>query len=73
MKYLLQKSNDNPEWWVVTDTENGVVCRFKEGAFNETQKFTPLNDMDFDAMFRLAGIVREMSDWLAENHRNLLF
>ena len=58
---------------VVTDTEEQVVCRFKEGEFNKTQKFTPLLDMTLAGALRLPRIAREMTDWLMTNHSELLF
>ena len=72
-RYLLQQSTDNPLWWTLTDTETKVVCRFKEGGFNETQMFTPLyDDQDYD-MSALPAIVNGMTAWLAENHYELVF
>lgn len=73
MKYLLQKSNEDPLWWVLTDTEAQIVCRFKEGEFNETQKFTPLNDISSYNVSELPNIVAGMSDWLRENHYEIIF
>ena len=35
MKYIIKES-ETPGWWVVTDTDNLVVIRFKEHEFNET-------------------------------------
>ncbi len=60
-------------WWVLTDTEAGIVCRFKEGAFNESQHFTPLDDDGVYDVAALPGIVAAMSDWLAENHYEIVF
>lgn len=73
MRYLLKKSETDPLWLVVTDTEAQVVCRFKQGEFNDSQKFTPLFDMDFDGALKLPRIAREMTDWLMANHSELLF
>lgn len=73
MKYLLQKSSEDPLWWVLTDTQKEIVCRFKEGEFNESQKFTLLRENSEYDMTKLPAIVREMSDWLAENHYEIVF
>lgn len=73
MKYLLQKSEEDPLWWVLTDTEAQIVCRFKEGEFNETQKFTPLNDISQYDVFKLPQIVVDMADWLRDNHYEIIF
>lgn len=72
-RYLLQKSAQDPLWWVLTDTEAQIVCRFKEGEFNETQKFTPLNEVaDYDPA-ALPAIVADMSAWLRDHHYEILF
>lgn len=73
MSYLLQKSEEDPLWWVVTDTETQIVCRFKEGEFNETQKFTPLKDISQYDVFMLPQIATDMADWLRDNHYEIIF
>lgn len=73
MRYLLQKSKEDPLWWVLTDTETEIVCRFKEGEFNETQKVTLINDdSDYDLM-KLPRIMADMAEWLRENHYEIIF
>jgi len=66
-RFLLQPSS-TPGQWVCTDVENSIVCTFKEGAFNETQNARTLNDFDPKNFALLAKYMREMGDWLAENH-----
>lgn len=56
--------------WVLTDTEMQIVCKFKEGEFNDFRQFTPLEDGQ--DVINLARAVREMTDWLAENHYKIL-
>lgn len=72
-RFILQPS-DEPLWWVLTDTEAQVVCRFKEGEFNDTQQCTVLNDIHSkeDAL-KLAGVAKGMADWMRENHYELIF
>lgn len=54
--------------WTVSDAESGVSIEFREGLFNETQKANvPDNMQDSDAM-TLAKVMREIGDWMAENH-----
>lgn len=73
MRYLLQKSDADPLWWVLTDTEAQIVCRFKEGDFNGSQKFTLLHDAaEYDAA-ALPGIAARMADWLRDNHYEIVF
>ena len=73
MKYILQKSQDAEFGWVLTDTEHGVVCRFIEGDFNGTQKFTILEDVRREDVGELPRIAREMGEWLAANHYEIVF
>jgi len=73
MKYILQKSKNDPMKWVLTDTEAQIVCTFVEGEFNDTHKFTPLNDLkDYD-IEALPAIVNDMAAWLRDNHYEIIF
>lgn len=71
-RYLLQHSQSQPDGWVCTDTENGIVCRFTEHRFNDTQKMTFLEDVENPDPLAIARLMREMGDWLGENHREIL-
>lgn len=75
-KYKLEPSQIQSGWWVCTDTENLLVCTFEEGKFNDTQKFTDLEGDDtfksMDDVMAKLRIMREMSDWLAINHYNIV-
>lgn len=72
-RFILQPSGE-PLWWVVTDTEAQVVCRFKEGDFNATQQFTALNDIHSkEEALKLAGVAQGIANWMRENHYELLF
>ena len=57
--------------WTAKDNESGVKIVFREGLFNETQVGKVPRDIDVqvegDAM-KLARIMREIGDWMAENH-----
>ena len=69
MRFKLEKSQDLPGWWVLTDTENLVVIRFKEHEFNETQKVSILENSRFygsaeDMAKELAHIMAEMGDYM---------
>jgi len=74
MRYLLQRSERDPLWWVATDTEAQIVCRFKEGEFNETQQYTPLNDAEPapDLAVNLAAVASGISEWLQDYHYELI-
>ena len=54
-----------------TDQTAGVVCTFDDGDFDATQHFTVLHDTDLSET-QLARIAKEMTDYLVENHRDLL-
>lgn len=54
--------------WTVTDNESGIAIDFREGLFNESQEVKVLVDfVPFDAS-GMARIMREIGDWMAENH-----
>lgn len=72
-RFILQKSTQQPDVWVCTDTENGIVCRFTEHRFNETSKMTFLEDVKNPDALSIARLMREMGDWLGENHKEKLF
>jgi len=67
-RFILQKSQIRSNGWVCTDTENGIVCEFEEKNFNDSQKFTILEDIKRPDANRLAKIACEMADWLRDNH-----
>lgn len=72
-RYQLQPSTQQQGWWVLTDKDNGIVCRFKEHQFNETQKMTFLEDVEQPDALKIARFMREMADWLRENHYDKIF
>lgn len=73
MSYKLEKSREHPGCWILTDLQNGVVIRFEEHRFNETQHITLLEDSPLsgynsagEAANGLARILREMADYMAD-------
>lgn len=67
-RFVLKKSQDLPGWWVLTDTENLVVIKFKEHEFNDNQKVTFIDD-DQSVIEKLgaqgiARVLREMGDYM---------
>lgn len=67
-RFRLEKSQDLPGWWVLTDTENLVVLKFKEHEFNESQQVAFIDD-DQSVIEKLgtqgiAQILREMGDYM---------
>lgn len=72
MRFLLQPS-EKPNHWVCTDTENNIVCVWKEHEFNDTQEVTMLDDIPSDRYAEVAHWMTEMGEWLRENHYDLIF
>lgn len=67
-RYKLDIGN-TPGEWVCTDLEHKIVCVFKDGAYNQTQKFTELEDSAVElGANKLASIAKDMGDWLCKNH-----
>lgn len=67
-RFKLEKSQDYPGWWVLTDTENLIVCKFEEHRFNETQQLTILEDSIFindpNCANKLAYTMAEMGNYI---------
>ena len=72
-RFIIQHSELKPEYWVCTDTENLIICTFENKNFNDNQEFKELENFDPANYMQLAKIVREMSDWLRENHYDKVF
>jgi transcriptional regulator with XRE-family HTH domain len=69
-RFILQQSQ-RQGFWTCTDKENQIVCTFENGKFNDTQSFSVLNDTKFSAG-KVATIMRELGDWLAQNHSHIV-
>lgn len=72
-RFILQPSSHQKNWWVCTDTENGIVCRFQAHRFNETSQMNVIKDTRQSDPLFLARLAREMGDWLGLHHEELLF
>lgn len=78
MRFKLERSNDLSGWWVITDIENLIIVRFKECAFNETQKVTPLDD-DRETLAKVGGasglarVMSEIGGYVARYHGDIAF
>jgi DNA-binding XRE family transcriptional regulator len=69
--YILQKSSDRPNHYVVTDKVNGIVVIFEQHRFNETQQVTFLEDAPNPDALRLATIMREIGDWVGKYYNHI--
>lgn len=54
--------------WTVKDNESGIAIDFREGLFNESQAVKLLTEFTYGDAPRMARIIREIGDWMAENH-----
>lgn len=71
-RFILQPSQEQG-FWVATDKDNGIVVKFREHQFNETQQVTLLNGDTFksaEEAMKLVTYIREIADWLRNNHYN---
>ena len=75
-RFIIQPSSRQQDWWVCTDKKYNIVCRFENHKFNETQQFTLLDGDEFETTeeaLAYAGYLREMADWLRDNHYDKVF
>lgn len=67
-RFKLEKSKEQPGWWVLTDTKNLVVIKFEEHKYNETQKVYLLKESEMisspDIETKLARIMREIGEYM---------
>lgn len=56
--------------YIVEDKMTGLLCMFEKGKFNETQDF---RNIPQGTPMQIPTLMRELGDWLAENHRDKLF
>lgn len=54
--------------WTVTDNESGIAIDFREGLFNESQEVKLPEGFTCGDASNMARIMREIGDWMAENH-----
>lgn len=71
-RFVIEKSKDLPNWWVLTDTENLIVCKFENGKFNETQTFSFIEEDKIDVN-QVAHIMTEIGDWVVRYHSSKAF
>ena len=65
-----------PGYCRLTDEANGISVTWEVGKFNETQQFDTsgfdLQKWGIESANIIATIIRRMTDWLADNHRELV-
>ena len=54
--------------WTVKDDESGIAIEFREGLLNDSQEVILPSDFVPDDEPGMSRIMREIGDWMAENH-----
>ncbi len=67
-KERFELSSGKDLMWTVKDNESGIAIDFREGLFNESQEVKLLTEFTYGDAPRMARIMREIGDWMAENH-----
>lgn len=57
--------------WTVSDAESGVSIEFREGLFNETQKVNVPDSMQGSDAMKIASVMREIGDWMVQEHSDI--
>ena len=74
-RFKLEKSKIDDDWWVITDTDNLVVIKFKEHMFNETQKISIIDEDKLrrsgDIADVLSGIVSDIEDYMLAHYLSI--
>lgn len=74
-RFKLEKSKIDEDWWVITDTDNLVVIKFKEHMFNKTQKISIIDEDKLrrsgDIADVLSGIVSDIEDYMLTHYLSL--
>lgn len=71
-RYILQRSSNIPNGWVITDTKYGIVVTFTHRQFNDTQRVTLLYDNTNLNIQDYARIMRELGDYMVNNHSDII-
>ncbi|MDR1056447.1 MAG: helix-turn-helix domain-containing protein [Prevotellaceae bacterium] len=67
-RFLLKRTQIQPNSWVCTDIESGIVCVYEHQNFNDNHKFSILEDIKLPDTNKMANIVNDMTAWLRGNH-----
>lgn len=74
-RFTLRSARDDDKL-IATDTDNAIVLKFRAHAYNTTQEVHVIDESDFagvDGALKLATCLRELSEWLYQEHREILF
>ena len=67
-RFTLKQGMLGDDYWFCTDQTHGIICGFEHGKFSDTRKFAMLHDVEQPDAHTLKGAIKEMDDWLRENH-----
>lgn len=74
LKTAVEKSILGETGLIVAGTENGIVLRFENHKLEQTLRCTPLlTDGREPTAIELATAIRELLDWLREEHKDKVF
>lgn len=71
-RFAVTNITNKPGWYVVCDLDHLIKIEFKKGFFNETQKIMPIGEGKELGALECATAMREISDYLFQNFRELL-
>ena len=74
-RFTLRSARDDDKL-IATDTDNAIDLKFRAHAYNTTQEVHVIDESDFagvDGALRLATCLRKLSEWLYQEHREILF
>ena len=70
-RFLVQESSD-PGYWVITDRQNNLVCKFLERQYSKDYKVTDLDGTPVTDFYTLATAINDMGDYLMARHPELI-
>lgn len=70
-RYQLRKLPNNI--WLLTDKEYLITIRWSHRQFNDTQEVVELEDISQENIRHIPTVLREMADWLVDNHPNKIY
>ena len=71
-RYTLSAHPSREGWFRVSDRLWGLHCDFEAHRFNATQEFPDAGKLPGDPLV-IARIMRELGDWLLDNHKEEAF
>ena len=70
-RFLVQESSD-PGYWIITDQESSLVCKFLERQYSKDYKITDLDGKPVTDLITMANALSEMGDYLMARHPELI-